>query len=237
MIIKTVTRAVGRNDSDWYTTGSWASKEHLEELIEKRETEGKEKLSERARIIWLHFSSRKRSQRLYPQLDPKAQQKIIFKSEIVSLFRRKETAKEKNLRIELDNELVSELPAELHEIYGELEKSRSILQLKDDWDDQGSIRYDKDTWKRSVRFVSNYAKWVLDKVSIKIPSPKIYPGPDGGIDIQWKDAQYRLLINIPRDPEAEASFYGDDYNKEKISGTFVPSKFNLGLLLNLLKAS
>ena len=47
---------------------------------------------------------------------------------------------------------------------------------------------------------------------------------------------YKLLINIPKEIDAPASFYGDDYKMDKIKGTFDSSKLNCGLLLLLLKS-
>ncbi|MFQ5677782.1 MAG: hypothetical protein ACE5G1_17970, partial [bacterium] len=73
-----------------------------------------------------------------------------------------------------------------------------------------------------------------DETSRVIPTPKITPGPNGSIDILWKSANYRLLINIPDNPKKQASFYGDNFSTDTIEGTFNPSNFNQGLLLTIL---
>ncbi len=141
---------------------------------------------------------------------------------------------EENLQVELNNNIITELPFRFFKIYQAIEKSKYILELEDDWDEEDSAGYKENTWKKAIEFIANYANWVLDETSIIIDTPKIFPGPEGSIDILWKKHKYRLLINIPEDPQSPASFYGDDFESEQIKGTFEPSKFNQGLILCLL---
>ena len=148
----------------------------------------------------------------------------------------KRAIREEKLSIELANKVIAELPLKLGELYKEIEKSKYILQYENNWDDEGSIGYAAKTWERGVQFITDYAKWTLDNMSIAIPTPKIYPGPHGSIDILWKGSNYKLLVNIPKDTNKDASFYGD-CEWEKIKGTFNPSKIKPGILLNLLKTN
>ncbi len=39
-----------------------------------------------------------------------------------------------------------------------------------------------------------------------LDAPNILPGPDNSIDLHWDYPKYEILINIPADPMAEASF-------------------------------
>lgn len=149
-------------------------------------------------------------------------------------YRVKQVVNEEKLRIELNEQIIAELPFELDELYAEIEKSKYMLEYEDDWDDEGSIGYETSTWKRAIQFIADYAKWALNTMSMVIPKPKIYPGPNGSIDILWKSSYYRLLINISKDTDKDASFYGD-YKWEKIKGTFNPSKVKPGILLNLFR--
>ena len=142
--------------------------------------------------------------------------------------------KKETIEIELGNKVIAELPINLIAICQAIEQSKYILELEDDWDEEGSEGYKKSTWKKAIEFIANYANWVLDETSIIIDTPKIFPGPEGSIEILWKKPKYRLLINIPEDPQSPASFYGDDFESEQIKGTFEPSKFNQGLILCLL---
>ncbi|MCH8967458.1 MAG: hypothetical protein IID43_07240 [Planctomycetes bacterium] len=131
-----------------------------------------------------------------------------------------------------------ELPPQLFShIRNEIERSREILELKDDFDDEGSPGYSEQVWKRAVEFLANHARWLWETYERVINAPSILPGPDGSIDIHWDDPSYEILINFPADPHAMAGFYGDDRGEISIKGKFDPSTFNHGLLLWLKKAT
>lgn len=140
-----------------------------------------------------------------------------------------------NRQIYLNNELIVELPSRFEDLYECIEKSKYILELKENWDDEGSPPYKKSTWIRAIKFVSDYALWIFTETNKVIDTPKICHGPNGSIDILWKKGNYRLLINIPENTEKPASFYGDDYNSQKVKGEFNISNYNQGLLLTLLQ--
>lgn len=85
------------------------------------------------------------------------------------------------------------------EIHKDLTKIRN---LKDDWDEEGSIAYSEFTinWtliflqNRRFKFLEEYFKCVLD-------TPTISPGPDGSIDIHWDfkvggKSLIGILVNI-----------------------------------------
>lgn len=111
--------------------------------------------------------------------------------------------------------------------------SRRILALGDDWDDQGSPGYREDTWRRAVGAVKSSVAWLLKYHGLDVEPPKISPGPEGSIDIHWKTVYFELLINVPNDADQPADFYGDNYGRVSIKGTFDPSSSpsDLGQLL------
>ena len=137
--------------------------------------------------------------------------------------------------IDISPEKTLTLPAKLYKLAESIKKSRYILDLEDDFDDEGSSGYEFETWKRAVDFLVNSAKWALEKNSAVIDNPNIYHGPDGSIDVLWKNADYRLLINFPKDNANPVTFYGDDCKANKIEGTFDLSKNDFGLLQLMLK--
>lgn len=137
------------------------------------------------------------------------------------------------IRIKLDSEEIVELPIQLKDIADVIEESKYMLSFKDNWDDEGSVGYKKVTWIRACKFIANYSKWIFEKTELIMDLPKISHGPEGSIDIYWKNDEYRLLINIPESPTSPFSIYGDDYNSNKIKGTFDLSQFNYGMLLCL----
>jgi hypothetical protein len=109
--------------------------------------------------------------------------------------------------------------------------SRWILDLKDDHDGAGSPGYREETWQRAVDFVGKNAKWLWQHFHIYIELPDILPGPEGSIDLHWKAERCDLLVNIPVDPSAKATFYGEDRRGTFIKGAFDPGVYNQGLLL------
>lgn len=93
----------------------------------------------------------------------------------------------------------------------EIEASRSILELEDDFDGEESPAYERATWERATGFLRSLAQSVLEHYGVEIDRPRIKPGPDGSIDLHWREPSYEVLINIPSDPREKPSFYGDDY--------------------------
>ena len=110
-------------------------------------------------------------------------------------------------------------------------KSKSILDLEYNWDDDGSSGYEAATLDRATSFVRK--QFVASGESIDIP--KILPGPDGSIDLHWKHDKYELLINIPAAKDETAEFYGDNRDNVKIKGALDVSGTNHELILWLMK--
>lgn len=118
-----------------------------------------------------------------------------------------------------------------------IEKSKYILELKDNWDDEGAKAYLKDTWIKAIKFIVNYAELILAHTGKSIIAPNIYHGPDGSIDLLWKHLSFNLLINIPEDATLLGTFYGDDYGSQKIEGSFNPELVKTSLFPFLVNLS
>lgn len=138
------------------------------------------------------------------------------------------------ISIKLDSKEIIKLPIHFKDLAEKIEESKYMLDFKDNWDDEGSIRYKKETWIRAIKFIINYLKWAKEKADSIIKIPNIAHGPNGSIDIYWNDKNYRMLINIPENPESPFSIYGDDYENNKVKGTLDPAKFNYGMLLCII---
>ena len=97
-------------------------------------------------------------------------------------------------------------PANYNEqLLTEIEKSKYILNLKDDWDEEGSKGYGSKIWEKAILFLCNLYE---DFLIYKNPSliPKIFHGPDQSIDLLWENKEMHLLINIPANSD-RASFH------------------------------
>ncbi len=106
--------------------------------------------------------------------------------------------------------LPQDLPQAFAHLAGEIRASQSLLALEDDWDGEGSPGYDEATWRRAVNFVVDQALQMWGEHGVVIPTPKIRKGPQGSIDLHWRESSHELLVNIPVADDVPADYYGDD---------------------------
>ena len=110
---------------------------------------------------------------------------------------------------------------DLKEFEEVLDKSRNILALQDDFDEEGSVHYAENTYKRAGEFVRKLWKFSVENL-ISIPSlPKILPGPNGSIDVYLDSKSLSFLANIPNSLEKNITYYGRRKdNNRNIKGEF-----------------
>ena len=106
------------------------------------------------------------------------------------------------------------LPRALKQFAATLEESAYLLELEDDWDDEGGTAVDFDTWKRTVEFLAGYANHLYKYQGFVLDPPEIEPGPGTSIDLTWRGESYRLLVNVPSNPEQPMGYYGDNRQGE-----------------------
>ena len=102
------------------------------------------------------------------------------------------------------------LPLGLQSLMQELEASKSILDLVENWDEEGALPISPIIHETATRFLQNYASFIFKKYKAVIDAPCINPVKNGSIDLEWHSPTVQLLINI-RDTQ-NAYFYGDNYN-------------------------
>jgi hypothetical protein len=112
--------------------------------------------------------------------------------------------------------------------------SQWIVELGDNWDDQGSSRYDRATWERACDFLRKNSALAHRKFQRELPLPKTLPGPESSIDLHWKMSAFELLVNVPADCKEPGTFYGDDYAGLSIRGTLNTAAEVQGLVVWLL---
>jgi hypothetical protein len=125
------------------------------------------------------------------------------------------------------------IPEELEGLVEVINESRRILDLAEDWDHEGSPDYSRKTWERATTFLLKHALWHWTQYKIVTDRPKILEGPDGSIDIHWKDSQAELLINIPEDATKPLVCYGDNRSGLILKGPLRDSDYKCGLWLLL----
>lgn len=116
-----------------------------------------------------------------------------------------------------------------------IESSRKILDLKDDWDEEGSPGYKEPTWYRAIQFIRNVALSFRQSAGFWVEPPRILPGPKGSIDIHWKTSKRELLINIPESDEEPADYYGCGSFQDAVKGKLDTSLPNEWILLWLTR--
>jgi hypothetical protein len=119
-------------------------------------------------------------------------------------------------------------------ILQEIERSKSILDLENDWDGEGSSSYKAATLSRASDFLTDNALQLWEIHHIKLDTPSVSPGPDGSIDIHWKSTARELLINIPEEVGESGTYYGDNKAGQIVKGTLDKSN-NLWLLMWLMQ--
>ena len=116
-----------------------------------------------------------------------------------------------------------------------LRASRRILDLPDDWDEEGSPRFREATWRRATEFVKLAAMAFQQRFGVWIEPPRILPGPAGSIDLHWRAAERELLINIPERDEAPADYYGSGDAQDAVKGKLNTALPNEWILLWLTR--
>ncbi len=133
----------------------------------------------------------------------------------------------RDIEIKISDNLLISLPKQLDYLFDAINKSKYILNLEDNWDDEGAEKYNSDTLNNAIGFVIAFADRINQDSHHQIYVPKILHGPDKSIDIFWEEDGFRLIINIEESGN-KASFYWDDGKdlSQFIEGTFELSKVN-----------
>ncbi len=95
-----------------------------------------------------------------------------------------------------------------------IEQSKDILMLREGWDEEDALPIDKIIWENATSFLKAYVKYFDRKYLTALELPEINPVRDGSIDLEWRTAKGRLLINFNHKDLQRASFYGDGYTDE-----------------------
>ncbi|MBV9576521.1 MAG: hypothetical protein JO149_07845, partial [Gammaproteobacteria bacterium] len=129
---------------------------------------------------------------------------------------------ESNIGIEINiNGNAISLPAQFIQIATEIERSKYILNLKENWDEDGASKISEAVWLRSISFLLKYSLFIYKNFGPVIVQPEINPCRNGSIDLSWKTSKARLLVNITEEENNKAFYYGDLYNEENPIKGFV----------------
>ncbi len=111
-----------------------------------------------------------------------------------------------------------------------LKKLSQILNLDQYWDESNLKKYKKKTLEKAKQFLRSLLENFLLLYNLELDLPRIFPGINGDIDIEWKNDKFQLLISIPEKENELAGLYGDNFRKDVIKFDFNASEPNLRLL-------
>jgi hypothetical protein len=106
-----------------------------------------------------------------------------------------------------------------------IQSALGIVQLKDNWDSEGSVGYSLETYNRMKSFLmANYA-FARDVYSEVLPIPAIDPADNGSFDVFWKLEDRTLLLNFPAHNDAPVTYYGSSSDADNtIAGRTKPDQ-------------
>jgi len=142
---------------------------------------------------------------------------------------------ENKITIKLATEEIAEFPRALNKIAENIEKSKYILELENNWDGEGASKFKKNIWIKVVHFIATYSQYAFNEKNIAVGAPVITPLFDNSIDILWENEDYILIINITSNGREMSAFYHDNHKAFKRKGTFEVDKIDDEVLGYLLK--
>ncbi|MCH7575853.1 MAG: hypothetical protein IIA59_12120 [Candidatus Marinimicrobia bacterium] len=132
-------------------------------------------------------------------------------------------------------EIAENLSDELANIRSAILDSQWILDLQENWDDEGSIGYEVETLAAAGHFLSDYAGKIFNSEKIVLDAPNLYPGPDGSIDVHWANHRYGFLVNISPAPSERIGFFGKTDSGRDFKGSLDRGEILSAMILFLLE--
>jgi hypothetical protein len=106
--------------------------------------------------------------------------------------------------------LSTRIPQKLKHIELSINNAQSILNLAENWDDEGALKVSKNVHSSAILFLKKYALFLLNDLKTVISAPDINPVKDGSIDLEWHTPNARMLINVNN--SGKIGYYGDNFN-------------------------
>lgn len=119
---------------------------------------------------------------------------------------------------------------ELLSIKDAIIESQSILQLVNDWDEDGAIATNSKTYFRTINFLLDYSNFIYNQYNHIIEAPEINIVRDGSIDLEWRNNESILLINFKKVNSLDIHFYSEDFlNSTIFKGILTKKELNIDL--------
>lgn len=93
------------------------------------------------------------------------------------------------------------LPNALKAIGNQVEEAKEILDYPFDWDEEGALPTDKETFAAAASFTIEYALWIYENYQEIVASPYIDIMKNGAVSVHWETDEAQLLIIFNRAEE------------------------------------
>lgn len=117
---------------------------------------------------------------------------------------------------EIDSEITVLVKGKPHFLRGalghiadEIKAAAEILDFSFDWDENGGQPTDLATYNKAITFIVQYANWIEEHLGVVLSAPVINLMGDGGIYVQWKTKNGKLLIVFKKDGGPLSYFYAE----------------------------
>jgi len=104
--------------------------------------------------------------------------------------------KSQSTPIEYKGKFICRIENKYSNLIKAVKSSFYILDLEDDFDDEGSLKYEYEIFRKAITFLVELNREVNSIHDLAIYAPEIYHGPSGSIDLNWEENGLRCLINI-----------------------------------------
>lgn len=119
----------------------------------------------------------------------------------------------RTLKIELGNKTYI-VPAILNGIVNQIEESKEILSYPMDWDDDGAVATDKETFHHAARFVIEYSLSAYEEYGVVLTTPYIDIMRDGSVSVLWESEKAQMLIIFKLGDRDLAYYYAEQKDKQ-----------------------
>lgn len=133
--------------------------------------------------------------------------------------------------LEVGHELSGQVGETDADLIAALEGAQWIIDLGDNWDEDGAVGYEPETLDRAKTLLLEMAARFGNEFSAPLAVPDINPADDGSIDLFW-DGTRSILINVPASQNDPTFSFRGPGGDGDLFGTFVGQ--NQGYLLDLL---
>lgn len=114
------------------------------------------------------------------------------------------------------NAKVVQLPSALKNIADHIEEAKEILNYADDWDDEGAVATDSNTFAKAVSFIVDYSKYIYEQFDIILNVPYIDILRDGSVSVHWENNEKNQLLIIFKKADEELAFFYAEQSARKI---------------------